>query len=376
MVAVPLNSELKRKAWMRKGLVQGAAMSFWNAYTGQTDESIVMQAKNENAAAGHTVVFDMDGNLSGRAVKGKDRAFGKGEKKKKFSDKVTVERFRLVVDNGDKFDGVDIGDLTINEHEDSREKLADLFVRWKDQALFDAAQGRLGQASTHIIDCGTSLDYNKLIEIERDVKLGRNFSTGSNRAPLAPFKTQDGKKIWLFVVDTAMATMIKTSAGYQNMVYNADIRGNNNRALTGVIGKVGSLVVVEADTFFGTTINVTGTGNSQKWGINDTSVEIAGLRQYDANGHWTGAPSHDDTGQLHSRGLILGAGALMAAFGKQPDYKHQYSDDFKITSESALETWCEFRKMKLQAEGTDYEAAKVAGIDYGVIAVDVEVQAA
>ena len=90
---------------------------------------------------GHTVTFDWDGNLSGKAIRGKNSAFGKGEQKKKFSDKITVERFRLVVDNGDDFDAVDIGDLSISHHGDSRNKLGDLFTRFKDQALFYAASG-------------------------------------------------------------------------------------------------------------------------------------------------------------------------------------------------------------------------------------------
>ena len=63
----------------------------------------------------------------------------KGEQKKKFSDKITVDRYRLVADNGDSFDAVNIGDLSISQHSDSRIKLGDLFTRFKDQALFDTA---------------------------------------------------------------------------------------------------------------------------------------------------------------------------------------------------------------------------------------------
>ncbi|MHA4875007.1 hypothetical protein, partial [Enterococcus faecium] len=90
---------------------------------GNTMDSVVFQAKKDGAKEGHTVVFDFDGNLSGKARKGKETAYGTGEQKRKFSDKLTVERYRLVADNGDVFDGVDIGDLTINQHTDSRTKL-------------------------------------------------------------------------------------------------------------------------------------------------------------------------------------------------------------------------------------------------------------
>ena len=64
---VPYGSELKRKAWMREGLVQSSHKSFWSSMTGNSMNSVVFQAKNEGAAEGHTVVFDFDGNLSGAA---------------------------------------------------------------------------------------------------------------------------------------------------------------------------------------------------------------------------------------------------------------------------------------------------------------------
>jgi len=66
---VALDSDLVRKKWMREGLVQAASKSFWNTYSGSTKDSIVFQANNLNASDGHTVVFDFDGNLSGKAIK-------------------------------------------------------------------------------------------------------------------------------------------------------------------------------------------------------------------------------------------------------------------------------------------------------------------
>jgi len=114
------------------------------------------------------------------------------------------------------------------------------------------------------------------------------------------------------------------------------------------------------------------------WGLNDSGIEISGLRQYDgaapASAAWTGQTGFDyASADLHSRGLILGAGALQLGFGKHPDYKWQPSEDFAITSESAVEFWMETQKCKLTAENDDYKAAKVAAVDYGVVAVDVQI---
>lgn len=379
--AVAYASDLVRKRWMREGLIQAASKSFWSPFTSNTKKGIVFQSNNENSGEGHTVVFDYDGNLSGKAVKGKDTAYGKGETKRKFSDKLTVERYRLVADNGDKFDGVNIGDLSVNEHSDARSKLGDLFVRFKDQAMFDAAQGTLlqsdgtAQASTHNIDLGTTFDFNTLITIETTLKTGNGFAGGLVRRPPEPYIMANGEPVWLFVIDAAMAGLLrKDTAGYQTIMRDADVRGEGNRNIKGVIGRIGSLMIVQADQFFGAT-----SGSTAGWGMDASEIEISGLRQYSgaspASSVWTGQTGFDYASTtLHSRGLILGAGALMLGMGKQPDYKWQPSQDFAIKSESALETWMEVRKTKLINENEDYKAAKMSNMDYGVITVDVEVQ--
>lgn len=379
---VRLDSDLKRKQWMREGLVQAASKSFWSPLTGKTMDSVVFQAKKSDAKEGHTVVFDFDGNLSGKARKGKETAYGTGEQKRKFSDKLTVERYRLVADNGDVFDGVDIGDLTINQHTDSRTKLGDLFVRFKDQALFDAAQGvsvtQQGtvQAPTHVIDLGSTFTWNVLTDIEKTLKTSQGYTTGGIRRPLKPYMTKSGEPVWLYIIDAAMAAILrKDTAGYQNVLRSADVRGSDNRLIKGVIGRIGSLMIVEADQFFGST-----EGTKSGFGFNDSEIEIAGLRQYDgadpATALWTGQEGFDySSTNLHSRGIIMGAGALQLAFGKQPDYKFQESQDFAITAESAVEFWMEAQKTKLKLEsGTGYKAAKISDVDFGVVVTDLEVQ--
>ena len=382
---VALSSDLKRKAWMREGLIQAASTSFWNTYTGNSKDAIVFQKNNPTAGAGHTVVFDFDGNLKGKAIKGKKTATGNGESKKKFSDKLTVDRYRLVADNGDSFDGVDIGDLSISQHADSRARLGDLFVRFKDQSLFDSAQGNaitqkdgLAQAPTHVIDLGTTFNFNSLREIEKILKTSNGYTTGGIRRPLNRYKTSDGRPLWLMVIDAYMKDILLQDGtavtSFASTMQNADVRGNNNRSISGIIGKVGQLLVVEADSFFGTT-----DGTTTGWEFDASEVEISGLRQYSGadptTAPWTGQSTFDpSSANLHSRGIILGAGAMQCAFGKQPDYKFQESQDFAITSESAVEFWMESQKTKLLAEDEDYAQAKVAGIDFGVVAVDLEVQ--
>ena len=387
---VAIGSDLERKKWMREGLVQAASTSFWGPYTGNTSNAVIYQVNNESAGEGHTVVFDYSGKISGKAIKGKDTAYGKGEIKRKFSDKITVERYRIPVSNGDKFDGKNIGDLTINEHTDSRAKLADLFIRWKDQMIFDALQGCTDTAPTHIYELdAATFAYNDLLLIEDALKTGKGFvapsatgaaNTGTpagRRAPLEPYRLQNGDSVWLFVIDSYMAGLLKRGSNYQTLLTGGDIRGTNNRLFSGIIGQIGRLVIVEAPDFFGYTL---GKG---AFSMADSEVEIAGLRKYSttlANGTvlnaWEGQTDFETdyatATKVVSRGLILGQGALQMAFGKMPDYKFQESSDFGITSESAVEFWTEAKKTNLKLEGgAVYAAAKITGIDFGVIAVDV-----
>lgn len=372
MAYTSITSELRRKRWMREGLLQAASKSFWSAYTGMSEDAVVVQVNNMGAAEGHTVVFDYDGNLSGKAVKGKDTAYGKGETKKKFSNKITVDRYRLVADNGDSFDAVDIGDLSISQHEDSRSKLADLFVRWKDQMIFDVMQGSIGAAPTHIIDLGSTFDYNTLIDIEQIVKSATGFTTsGGARGPLKPYRLADGRSMYLLVLDSFTAAKLKKASGYQTIVINADVRGEENRAIKGVIGKLGALLIVEAEVFFGETTNLGST-----FGFEDSEIEISGMRRFDSAGAWTGQTDFNPALELKSRNLILGRNAVQLAFGKMPDYKFQASQDFGIKSESAVEFWTNAQKTKLIAEMEDYKQNKQAGYDYGVIALDVITDAA
>lgn len=362
---VDINSELKRKQWLREGLLQASSQSFWTPYTGTTKDSIIYQAKNGSAEDGHTVVFDFSGNLSGKAIKGSNKAYGKGETKRKFSDKITVSRYRLPVDNGDAFDGVDIGDLSITEHADSRAKLGDLFVRFKDQYIFDTVQSLKGVDPSHTITT-QGMNYDTLFEIEQVIKTSKGFTTGDIRRPLEPYKTLDGRPFWVFLADAKTAAALKRDAKYQQLMSLADIRGKNNRLLTGVLGAIGSLLIVEAPNFFGST-----DGNGNNIPAENSQVEISGLRTRDQNNVWSGQQGYNYRGTQVSRNVVLGAGAVQLAFGKQPDYKIQKSEDFGITSESACEFWCDAKKTRLVAENTDYTQAKVADIDYGIITVDV-----
>ena len=370
---VDYGSELVRKGWVLKGLVQARSTSFWDGMTGMSEDAVIYQKNDFAVKEGHEVHFQMDGNLVGVAHVDKEQAWGNSEQKKLFSDSLRVKRLRWSVDNGDKFDAKNVGDLSLAEHGDSRTKLADLFIRAKDQMIFDAGQGLLhGEGPTHTclpnakanigaLVAADVLSYGFAMDLEDIIKSGRGYTTGGTRRPLEPYKLQDGRKVWLMVIDSRQSRDIRKDNDFIAIGAQADIRGEGNVLLKGVIGSLGAFIIIEAQTAFGTA----------SADIGKSSVEISGLRHVDSTGLFEGQAGYAGSGTITaSRGMILGRGAFQVGFGKQPDYKFKSSQDFDIKSESALEVWMNVQKTILNTENVDYEDAKVAGHDYGVVVFD------
>lgn len=363
---------LERKGWMVEGMIQKASESFWRGLTGNNHDAIIYQKNDFNAKVGHNIIFDYSGNLATAGFRGKEQAFGNSPAKMKFSDSLTLEFGRYTVDNGMEFDAEAIGDIDLSTHADSREKLADNFVRAKDQMFFDLGQGYLrGQAPTHVIRPGNKatigaltatdkLSWEFLVNMETIVKTGIGYTVGGRRSPMKPFKLADGRKVWLLVLDSFQIADLLKDEKFQRVYQHAEVRGIGNALISHNVTQVGSFVIMEASTFAGSSIN------NQLF---KTAVEIQGLRTVDENGTFSGT-GKAQTGKVASRGLILGAGAFQLGMGSTPDYKFQESQDFGITSESAMLLTMQADKCKLTAEVEDYKEAKVANMDYGVAVID------
>jgi len=372
---VDINSTLVRKGWMLQGLLQATSTSFWDGMTGTSEDAVIYQKNDFSVAEGHEITFQFDGNLASEGHLDQEQAWGNSEEKKLFSSNLRVRRIRWSVNNGDKFDSKNVGDLSLAEHGDSRGKLSDLFIRSKDQMVFDAMQGRLNsEGATHIIRpnnratvaalvAGDTASYSFMLDAEEIIKNGRGYTVGGSRRPLEPYQLSDGRKMFLWVVPARVSRDLRKETNFIAVASNADIRGKDNKLLKGVIGTFGSFIVVEAQEFFGT---------SSSRLLGKTRTEIAGLRKLDSSGNFTGETGFGvtSTNIVADRSLILGAGAIQIGFGLMPDYKFKTSQDFDIKSESALEVWMNCQKTILTVENDDYADAKVGGFDYGVVVVD------
>lgn len=406
---VDYNSDLVRKRWMLDKLGEDAAKSFWNPYTGNSSDAIIYSVTDGGCRAGQTVIFDYSGKLTGSGVKGSESGCAIGETKRKFSDKMTVDMYSWYVDNGSKFNACKIGDLSISQHSDSRGQLSDLWIRHKDQAIFDTLQGATSDCGpTHVYNLGCGFEWNDLMYIENAAKKGSNLVKTANgiptdtkavkRTPLDGYRMANGDPVYLCVIDNVMSTRLRANPKYQTIKINADVRGDGNALISGIIGKESNVMYVEAPVFFGTT---KGEGTFKI--IEDTEVQFSGLRRYavgaDGKQVWEGQAKFDRIEELalaekaeiaaltdpaeieaakanrenrvYSRGLLLGAGAAQSGFGEMPNYEFEWTK-FKKKSESMLEMIWNVKKTELKLEmGKDYDG-KITDIDYGVICLDME----
>ncbi len=371
---VTYNSVLKRRQWMLEGLIQKAAVSWWAGFKGGTKDSIVFVTTDASKGAGHEVVFQFGGNASGAAKVDKERLRGNEEQKKQFSDKIRVRRIRHGLDNGDEFDAIDIGNQPLSTHENSRNLLADWYVRQSDQWIFDTVQGRMnGENLVHIVRPNKratikdltptdTFGYEFLVKLETIVKTSKGYTTGGTRRRLEPFQFQGGIRKYLLVIDSKQAEDMALDVKLQTILSQGDVRGNDNRLIRGYMGTFRSFIIVEGDDFQGASINRT---------IGKSEVEVAGLRQINEDGIFSGEKGFDTAGKkVASRAVVLGQGAVQQAFGRQPDYKFAESEDYEITSGSAIELWTNVQATVLKAENGEYKEAKVSGFQYGIIAVD------
>ena len=399
-----IRSRLIRNKWVKEGIVQEQSKSFWSPMKGSTLNAVIVQMQTSTADDGHTIVMDYDGNYAGAARRGKEKAYGYGGVKLKFSDKLTSERLRYPINNGDKFDGVEIGDLSINEHSDSRQKLADNWVRQEDQMFFDIGVGYLrGEKPTHAYtfsgvvnpgdltdktatDANDTMNYDGLIKLETATKTGKGFTVGGGRRPMKVYQGeaanqgQNPTATYLVVLATQQAADIKLDDKFSRIVSQADVRGRDNMALKGIIGKVGNTVYMEAPAFMGYEEEV---GNNN---LGKSVVEMSGLRRcavakagVEADVVYEGTEAYDllvaTAGTIiFDRGLVIGAGAFTEGLGLDPDYKFQSSEDFGIDSESMMEWWGQAQATILKPEVADYKKAKIANMTFGLAYLDTFVE--
>ena len=258
-------SKLQRTEWVMQSLLDRKQQSLFNGFIGNSEESLIYQKNMADARNGNNVVFDYNGNLVTKGFVGSARAVGNGENRKRFVSDLKLERVRYVINNGDKFDARNTGQLSSEQLAPSRDLLNGNFIRSKDQSIINACQGILGSKKlTHIIspsekhhiEAGnlTSAEdkwgFNFIQGLDYKLTEGDGFSKGTRRSPLKPFNG----KYYVFLDNTAHYQLLQDEASRQ-IFRNADIRGSENVMLRNSIGSFGNLVFIKMPTFAGETEN-------------------------------------------------------------------------------------------------------------------------
>lgn len=393
-------SDAERKKWVLDNLNQRSYRSYTSGLIGGNSKSIIHQINQTNSDEGHRVTFQNRGLTLGNWKKDKETVIGTGENKQIYTDNVEVSRWRVEVQNGDKFDAKNIGDLSLAAHADSMADLSSIYVRDMDQAFFDVAQ----QSASHRIKLARGFNFESFYEIESIIKSGEGYINNDTdtpitkrRAILEAFTAEGGTQAagvsnelitdkYIMFIDPYMKSMLYRDAKFQTLMANADIRGNDNRLINGVVGRVGSIILVEVPLFHGVTRSKRvgdfiekdiKASNAFTHQFDKHKVVTQGLRTYTADGgaawqpkSWLGdmvaAPGTDK----YSRAIIVSAGAMMRAVGRLPEYQLAESPDYKISSASMLEVWQGFKARYLKAETGDN--ANIAGTSYGIVSVDVK----
>ena len=388
---VAYDSPLIRKAWVTGKLVDCKPKSFFAPFTSKTfGAAPIYNHTQTNCKEGHTFVLDLKGKTRGGATEGSGcidtTCLPRGVR---FSEGLTARQYRWCIDNGNKFAECEIGNLQSTEHAESMDELGDNYTLGLDQARFDRLQGVDGNKPSYIFDAGIGLTYNKSMVLAQSLKTGRGFmlatkggAVSQERAPRrAPFPTTSCGKtrgITPVIIDSYMMTALRLDPRFQTIMMHADVRGSANQLFTVQTEalKLGKLHFIEAPSYAGVTPD-------SGWAQLSDTVETAGLRRYAVlkNGSivWEGTKAFEaeeekylndpKSAKIYSRGLILGPGALIEGFGDGLDYTLDWGKHKKCSS-SMLEITYNSKKTKLVRESGTCPVFKIAGEDYGVIAID------
>ena len=432
-------SPLQRQSWLMNHV---ADLMLRDSYTlgwrGPNSDAMVHNIISRKARSGrmddngHIVNLPFTLGLHGAALMGDGRGVGRGEILKQLNSRIHCQRFRKSTNVANAYDAQDAGN-NFDEVSYASRLLTEYFVKWEDQWIFDAlsgiairpeggTNGGMHQRPSHGFIYGSgsrgsgagavaTFGYDALNEIETAAMTGSGFHYGDERMPMGMpgmYRGKGMKKMargmmrpvakdcLYFVCDKHVTRLLKSDSGFQNVMQNADMRGDNVliRGLQGF--KQDSLKIIEVQTAHGRindpTRNVGLVNDAVAWGNNvetdsaferdQVEVSVQGLRQFDGNGYWSGQENFGvaQTGQATahqerwSRCYLLGMNAVQLASSTIPWVATQ-SEDHGDEVSVQLQNFLAVQKTILKTEkGGELPNAPVADIDFGAITVDIRTQ--
>ena len=403
------NSPAITQKWASEVMLEAMDMSYFKGLTnkGGNYDSLIYRAGNmQGANNGHRVNFTAFGQFTDVPLRGDTQGTGKGEKRRTFSNWLQAQRIRKVVQTDTKFDRHQLmgGEKYLSES-GIRSALVQYQSRMFDQRIFDTLQGITPRSTspndefraTHamrypLVNSKPGFGYEQLNELEKIVSVGTGFSRGPSgvRVPLPGMKVIGRINQWLLMIDPDVKQAIKNNEGYQEVLRQADYRGEKNRLLAPMLEGLGRIMIAEMPRAFsnithdsaigpyafsdadGTAV----TGDKNPVEIDQVSVFSQGLRQFDGNNKWTGQASFGvGTTEIWSRALLVGMHGLQLGISGLPFVETDRApiDGF---AELSMESWWDVQKTKWESESRgDYKEASVTNIDWAVIPIDIQISA-
>ncbi len=378
--AFTYGDSLNRQRWVKEGLVQAGQTSFFNGKIGSTFESPIFHVRDLNTNGnGNKIIFDFDGFLSQIPIEGKAQLSGTGENKKKFSAEMHTKFFANTVDQGWKFELAHLDATTLNTFQDSRDKLANLYWRIRNQGYFDCGMGFFeDDQPTHILLPNGQTDIANLTDADKpslafieqilhacntgETLVSMNGAT-TNRPGLNAFADSsangDGSGYYRLIVDWYFEYLLGTDPAWQKLM-ELDLLGDKNRRLANEIGRYRNLIIERAPMF---------QGYSEATRLNKSSVENAGLRLRNLNGIWQGIAGFDRTIAKVGNAFVLGKGGMISGSSSESEYTLEQTNH-KTMSEASHQWTQNVKRTMLFEHSGDYVDRKMSGYNLGLINVN------
>lgn len=271
---VPFGSPLAAKRWSKDLAVEVLSASYFNRkFVGKGDTYVIQQKTELEGDAGDTISFDLSVQLRGRPVSGDNRAEGREENLRFFTDQVLIDQLRKPVSAGGKMSRK----RTVhNLRSVAKQRLMEFWQEYLDQMFFTYLSGSRGinedfyegldytghagnplqsPDSGHIMFGGTAVSAATLTAadtmtrdlIERaSTKAKMMRALDVNLANLRPIMI-DGEEHYCTVMSPLQEHQLRTSQGTNSWTElqkaAAAAEGSKNRMFKGNIGMIANVVL-------------------------------------------------------------------------------------------------------------------------------------
>lgn len=224
--------------------------TFFSRFKG-TDTNAIVQVKRElQKSAGDAINFGLAGTLSGAGVSG-NNTLGTGDTSNEeamnfYDQRVVIDQIR----NGTRIAGImDEKRVAFNMRNQAKSQLTEWMARNEDAALFTAVNTADTVLTSFIT--GTGLTVDAIIDMKKEAMFpsDANIGVGQKTRKLKPFTLEMGEEVFVLGVNPADAAALKKSADFKTYQYHGNVRGGDNPIFTGALGNVNGVIIHEHSGF-------------------------------------------------------------------------------------------------------------------------------